>query len=84
MLNINDLTYRVGQRVLFDQATVVVADGHRVGFVGRNGSGKTTLFRLILGETSDDDGSINVRKGKTVGTVAQEAPSGPESLIDTV
>ena len=84
MLNINDLTYRVGQRVLFDQATVVVADGHRVGFVGLNGSGKTTLFRLILGETSDDDGSINVRKGKTVGTVAQEAPSGPESLIDTV
>jgi ATP-binding cassette subfamily F protein 3 len=84
MLHISDLTYRVGQRILFDQATVVVAPGHRVGFVGRNGSGKTTLFRLILGEIEDHDSSIKIRKGMSVGTVAQEAPSGPESLIDTV
>ena len=84
MLHINNLTYRVGQRVLFDQATVLVASGHRVGFVGRNGSGKTTLFRLILGEIEDHDSSIKIRKGMSVGTVAQEAPSGPESLIDTV
>ncbi len=84
MLHINDLTYRVGSRVLFDSASVTVADGHRVGLVGRNGSGKTTLFKLILGEISGDDGAVQIRKSMSVGTVAQEAPAGPETLISTV
>ncbi len=84
MLHINDLTYRIGTRLLFDQATVAISEGHRVGLVGRNGSGKTTLFRLILGEISTDDGAIQLRKSKSVGTVAQEAPAGSDSLLTTV
>ncbi len=84
MLHINDLTYRIGPRLLFDQTTVAIASGHRVGLVGRNGSGKTTLFRMILGEISGDVGAIQIRKGMRVGTVAQEAPSGSDSLITTV
>lgn len=84
MLHINDLTYRIGPRVLFDQATVAISEGHRVGLVGRNGTGKTTLFKLILGEISGDDGAIQIQKNWRVGTVAQEAPSGDESLISTV
>ncbi|NQV98105.1 MAG: ABC-F family ATP-binding cassette domain-containing protein [Rhodospirillales bacterium] len=84
MLHINDLTYRIGARLLFDQATVAIASGHRVGLVGRNGSGKTTLFKLILGELGGDEGAIKIRKSMSVGTVAQEAPAGPESLISTV
>ena len=84
MLHINDLAYRIGDRTLFEQATIAVAQGHRVGLVGRNGTGKTTLFRLILGELGVDDGSINLRNRARMGTVAQEAPAGPESLIETV
>ena len=52
MLHINDITYRLGARTLFDKATVAIQTGSRVGFVGRNGTGKTTLFRMIRGETS--------------------------------
>jgi len=84
MLHINDLLYRIGDRILFEQATIAIAQGHRVGLVGRNGTGKTTLFRLILGELSVDDGKISIRNRAKVGTVAQEAPAGPESLIETV
>ncbi|MEO8559785.1 MAG: ABC-F family ATP-binding cassette domain-containing protein [Rhodospirillales bacterium] len=84
MLHINDLTYRVGGRMLFNQATVVVPAGHRVGLVGRNGTGKSTLLKLIAGELSVDGGSVNVRPGARLGRMAQEAPDGPESLIDTV
>ena len=84
MLHINDITYRIGARVLLEQATLAVAAGQKIGLVGRNGSGKTTLFRLILGEQSPDDGSISVNRRARLGTVAQEAPSGPESLLDTV
>ena len=50
MLHINDLTYRIGERLLIDHATVALPTGARVGLVGRNGAGKTTLFRLIAGE----------------------------------
>ena len=49
MLHINALTYRIGQRLLIDNATVALPSGARVGLVGRNGAGKTTLFRLIRG-----------------------------------
>lgn len=84
MLHINDLTYRVGGRLLFDGATVNVPMGHKVGLVGRNGTGKSTLFKLITGELPSDGGSITLRPGARLGMVAQEAPAGPESLIDTV
>ncbi|MHA1597963.1 MAG: ABC-F family ATP-binding cassette domain-containing protein [Alphaproteobacteria bacterium] len=84
MLHINDLTYRIGGRVLLDNASISVADGHKVGLVGRNGTGKTTLFKMILGDITADDGSISVRPRSRIGTVAQEAPSGPESLLDSV
>lgn len=84
MLHINDLTYRVGGRLLFDGATLAVPPGHRVGLVGRNGSGKTTLLNLVAGDLQADGGKINLRQGARLGRVAQEAPSGPASLLDTV
>ena len=50
MLHINGLTYRIGGRILIDEATVAIPAGHKAGLVGRNGVGKTTLLRLIIGE----------------------------------
>ncbi|MCB9947891.1 MAG: ABC-F family ATP-binding cassette domain-containing protein [Rhodospirillaceae bacterium] len=84
MLQITDLTHRIAGRKLFDQATVAVPAGHRVGLVGRNGSGKTTLLRMITGELHPDEGQIAMPLRWRVGTVAQEAPSGATSLLDTV
>ena len=48
MLKINNLTYRIGDRILLDQVNAVINPGMKVGLVGRNGTGKTTLFRLII------------------------------------
>ena len=84
MLHINDLLYRVQGEPLFDNATVAVNKGERVGLVGRNGSGKTTLLKLISGELHQDGGNITYPRLIKVGKVAQEAPSGQTSLIDTV
>ena len=84
MLHINDVTYRVAGRPLLERATVAVNKGERVGLVGRNGTGKTSLLRLIGGEQAADQGEISFPRGVRIGTVAQEAPSGQTSLIDTV
>ncbi|NMM46134.1 ABC-F family ATP-binding cassette domain-containing protein [Rhodospirillaceae bacterium KN72] len=84
MLKIENITYRVGGRVLFDGASAQVPDGHRVGLVGPNGTGKTTLLRLISGEMSPDAGSIDHGPREFVGTVAQEEPDGTLSPLETV
>ncbi|MFN4141574.1 ABC-F family ATP-binding cassette domain-containing protein [Aestuariivirga sp.] len=84
MLHINGLTSRIGGRLLLEEASVAVPDGHKVGIVGRNGAGKSTLFRLILGELPPEAGSITLPRNARIGTVAQEAPGGSESLVATV
>ena len=84
MLHINDLTYRIEGRLLFDQATLAIPKGAKFGLVGRNGTGKSTLFHLIRNQISPESGSITLRKGARVGAVDQEVPSGPQSLMDTV
>src|SRR4051794_11033125 len=50
MLHGNDITYRIGDRLIFDQASFALPPGGKIGLVGRNGAGKTTLFRIVLGE----------------------------------
>jgi ATP-binding cassette subfamily F protein 3 len=84
MLHINDLTYRIEGRPIFEGATAAIPAGHKVGLVGRNGAGKTTLLRLITGELSPDGGTITVPRHARIGHVAQEAPGGDDSLIDWV
>ncbi len=84
MLHVNDLSFAIEGRPLFDQATAAISDGWKIGFVGRNGSGKSTLFKLILGESHAVDDEISIRKGARIGAVAQEAPASAQSLIETV
>ena len=84
MLSLNDISVRIAGRLLIDQSTVQIVPGARVGFVGRNGVGKSTLFHAIRGELPTETGSISIPPRWRVGSLAQEAPDGPESLIDVV
>jgi ATP-binding cassette subfamily F protein 3 len=84
MLHINALTYRVQGRLILDGATAAIPAGHKVGLVGRNGSGKTTLLKLVTGALSPETGTVSVARRARVGSVAQEAPGGPESLLEVV
>jgi len=84
MLHVSDLTYRIGDRIILDRASFALPTGSKVGLVGRNGAGKTTLFRIIQGEIPAEGGDISLPRGVKIGAVAQEAPGGPESLIEVV
>lgn len=84
MLKIEDITYSVEGRPLFEGASATIPTGHKVGLVGRNGAGKTTLFRLIRGELALEGGSISLPSRARIGGVAQEVPSSETSLLDTV
>lgn len=84
MLRIDDITYSVEGRPLFEGASATIPTGHKVGLVGRNGAGKTTLFRLIRGELALEGGEISLPARARIGGVAQEVPSSATSLIDTV
>ena len=84
MLRIDDISYAIDGRPLFEGASATIPTGHKVGIVGKNGAGKTTLFRLIRGELTLDGGSITIPDRARIGGVAQEVPSSGTSLLDTV
>jgi ATP-binding cassette subfamily F protein 3 len=84
MLTINDLSYRIQGRPLFENASLVLPDGSKTGFVGKNGTGKTTLFQLILGQIAPEGGSIEVNRKARIGSVAQEAAASDISVLDMV
>ncbi|MBM3529780.1 MAG: ABC-F family ATP-binding cassette domain-containing protein [Alphaproteobacteria bacterium] len=84
MLNIENLSVRVAGRLLIEDAAVRIPEGSRVGLVGRNGSGKSTLFNVIAGHAAHEQGDVALPQRWRVGRLAQEAPNGPESLIDVV
>ncbi len=84
MLRISEINYSVEGRPLFEEASAVIPNGHKVGLVGRNGAGKTTLFRIIRKELGLDAGDITLPSRSKIGGVAQEVPSSETSLIDTV
>src|SRR6202045_1075254 len=84
MLSITDISVRCAGWLLIDNSSVQIVPGARVGFVGRNGVGKSTLFSAIRGELPTESGTIAIPPRWRVGSLAQEAPDGPDSLIEVV
>jgi ATP-binding cassette subfamily F protein 3 len=84
MLNLTDITVRLGGRTIIDGATAKLPPRSRVGLIGRNGAGKTTLVRVIAGMLEPDNGSADMPRGARLGYLAQEAPSGAATPFETV
>ncbi|CTQ74512.1 ABC-F family ATP-binding cassette domain-containing protein [Roseibium alexandrii] len=84
MLQISDLTYRIGDRLLIDKASVNLPAKAKTGLVGRNGAGKSTLFKIITGDLSSETGSVQIPKRARIGQVAQEAPGTEQTLMEVV
>ncbi len=84
MLRFTELSLRRGPRLLFEQVSLQVHPGYRVGLTGANGTGKSSLFSLILGELQADTGELYRPRDWVIAHVAQEAPGGDRAAIEYV
>lgn len=84
MLSIDNLTYLIGGRTIFSNASFQISNGQKIGLVGANGTGKSTLFKIITGEIKPDSGNITISKKTTIGMIKQDLPDDDTTLIDVV
>ncbi len=83
MLTVSQVSKAFGGRTLFEDASLQVNRGDRIGLVGPNGAGKSTLFSLLLGEATPDEGRISIERSATIGFLPQEsAPAGDETVLE--
>ena len=84
MIDIKTLSFHFGLRTLFEDTSVLIHDGQKVGLVGPNGCGKSTLFKLIEGKFSPDGGKIEISRGTQIASVAQDIADPSVCLLDYV
>ena len=84
MIDISALSYHIGKRTIFEDASAFIDKGHKIGLVGLNGCGKTTLFKLILGQLYPDGGEINISKDTRIAAVEQEIKDVNETILNHV
>lgn len=84
MLNLTDITVRLGGRTIIDGATAKLPPKGRIGLIGRNGAGKTTLVKVIASQLEPDTGGVDMPRGAKLGYIAQEAPAGDATPFETV
>jgi len=72
MISINDLTFLIGSRALYDEANWHIKPGERIGLIGANGTGKSTLLKIIVGEYAPSSGSVSMSKDLKIGYLNQD------------
>ncbi|QEN08752.1 ABC-F family ATP-binding cassette domain-containing protein [Oceanispirochaeta crateris] len=72
MVNLSNIRVAYGERILFQNSSVLIRPQDKIGLVGPNGSGKTTIFRLIAGEEQPDEGTVSIDPGVVVGYFSQD------------
>ncbi|HCN84032.1 MAG TPA: ABC transporter ATP-binding protein, partial [Sphingobacteriaceae bacterium] len=72
MIAINDLTFEIGSRALYDEANWHIKPGEKIGLIGANGTGKTTLLKIMVGDYSPTSGTISMAKDIKLGYLNQD------------
>jgi ATP-binding cassette subfamily F protein 3 len=72
MIAINNLTFEIGARALYDEANWHIKPGEKIGLIGANGTGKTTLLKIIVGDYTPTSGTISMAKDLTMGYLNQD------------
>lgn len=84
MLSLTNIALRRGQTILFEELSLQVHPGQRLGVIGANGCGKSSLFAMLMGQLEPDNGEFSLDSDDVIAHVAQESPDGSGSAIDHV
>lgn len=72
MISITNLSYYLGSRALYENASLHIKPNQKIGLIGLNGTGKSTLLRIINGEYQADGGTISKAGDVTIGFLNQD------------
>jgi ATP-binding cassette subfamily F protein 3 len=81
MLTVSRVSKSFAGRTLFEEASLQVNTGDRIGLIGPNGAGKTTLFSLLLRTDEPDEGTISLQRGVRCGYLPQETAASTEGTV---
>lgn len=84
MIDINNITVRIGSKVLLENASAHLSDGRKIGIVGANGCGKSTLFKVLLGNLETESGEVFFPKEARVSNVEQEITDTERPVLEFV
>ena len=72
IIALREAALSIGDKTLFNETNISIADGDRICLVGRNGSGKSTLLKVLAGEREIDSGQRFVQPGSKIGYLPQD------------
>src|SRR5215510_12284813 len=84
LLSCNSLSKSFGSRLLFDNISLGIQEGERLGLMGANGSGKSTLLKILSGRLEPDSGQISTRRHMRIGYVPQQAEFPAGATIESI
>lgn len=83
IISLDNISKTLKDEPLFEEVTLGIEEGDKIGFVGLNGSGKSTLLKLILGDLETDSGAVSRNRGLRIAMLDQRpAYTGTQSLRD--
>lgn len=72
MIDITNLSYYLGDRALYDEASLFIGPKDKIGLIGLNGTGKSTLLKMMVGDVQPSGGKISMSKDTTIGFLNQD------------
>lgn len=81
LVQVTNLNKSFGPRVIFDNATVTIAEQQKIGVIGRNGAGKSTLLKIIVGEEEYNSGEVKIHDRARIGYLTQHDPYEPTETV---
>ena len=85
MIQVNNISIKYGDRVLFKPTNLSIGDNERIGLIGKNGAGKSTLLKMLSKDIYPQEGSVSFPKNYTIGFLKQDLPKqGDLTVIEEI